>query len=185
MTDFIDRHGYFGCHNKGEAPEWSIRDGHTYADRSALRFDPEEPGKPRVFVHPAMDPSYDGKPSMISETTWNRPNRYRSEAPLYSTPPMAPSGQRRDRPLRARHGVVVGEAGLLHAAVDVDVAGDDGPVSGRRLDLPQGAGRAPGDLLVDLNLKLGDLFDLQGTPMPAGRRTSTNSASRTCRRERP
>ena len=30
-----------------------------------------------------MDPSYDNKPSMNSETTWNRPNRYRSEAPLY------------------------------------------------------------------------------------------------------
>ena len=51
-----------------------VRDGQTYIDRSALRFDPEEPGKPRLFAHPAMDPHYDGKPSMISETTWNRPN---------------------------------------------------------------------------------------------------------------
>ncbi len=81
--DFVDRHGYFGCNDKGEAAEWSIRDGHTYSDRSALRFDAEEPGKPKQFVHPAMDPHYDGKPSMISETTWNRPNRFRSEAPLY------------------------------------------------------------------------------------------------------
>jgi hypothetical protein len=30
-----------------------------------------------------MDPEYAGLPSMISETTWTRPNRYRSEAPLY------------------------------------------------------------------------------------------------------
>ncbi len=30
-----------------------------------------------------MDPHYNGKPSMISETTWTRPNRFRSEAPLY------------------------------------------------------------------------------------------------------
>jgi len=30
-----------------------------------------------------MDPHYDGKPSMISETTFCRPNRHRSEAPLY------------------------------------------------------------------------------------------------------
>jgi hypothetical protein len=81
--DFIDRHGYFGCDHKGDNAAWSLRNGHTYADRSALRFEAEEPGKPRQFVHPAMDPHYEGKPSMLSETTWNRPNRFRSEAPLY------------------------------------------------------------------------------------------------------
>src|SRR5262249_52334645 len=81
--DFVDRHGYFGCQNAGEASEWSIRDGHTYVERSALKFENEEQGKPASFVHPAMDPHYDNKPSMISETTWNRPNRHRGEAPLY------------------------------------------------------------------------------------------------------
>ena len=90
--DFIDRHGYFGCDSKGESAEWSIRDGHTFADRSALRFDPEEPGKPKAFNHPAMDLGYDGKPSMISETTWSRPNRYRSEAPLYYAAYGGPAG---------------------------------------------------------------------------------------------
>jgi hypothetical protein len=82
-TDFIDRHGYFSANLRGPNSEWSIRDGHLYMDRSALRFDAEIPGKPRQFVHPAMDPEYNGMPSMISETTWNRPNRYRTEAPLY------------------------------------------------------------------------------------------------------
>jgi hypothetical protein len=81
--DFIDRHGYFGCNHKGDNAEWSVRNGHTYSDRSGLRFDAEQPGKPRQFVQPAMDPHYDDKPSMISETTWNRPNRFRGEAPLY------------------------------------------------------------------------------------------------------
>jgi hypothetical protein len=81
--DFIDRHGYFGCNHKGDNAEWSVRNGHTYSDRSALRFDAEEPGKPKQFIHPAMDPHYDGRPSMLSESTWNRPNRFRSEAPLY------------------------------------------------------------------------------------------------------
>src|SRR5262249_51521751 len=65
VTDFIDRHGYFGCRGQGESAEWSLRDGHTYADRSALRFEPEEPGKPKLFLHPVMDPSYDNKTSMI------------------------------------------------------------------------------------------------------------------------
>jgi hypothetical protein len=79
----VDRHGYFECNHKGENAAWSIRNGHTYSDRSALRFDAPEPTKPRQFVHPVMDPHYDAKPSMISETTFCRPNRYRSEAPLY------------------------------------------------------------------------------------------------------
>lgn len=81
--DFVDRHGYFECHHKGDNAAWSIRPSHTYSDRSALRFDPDEPGKPRQFVHPVMDPHYNDKPSMISETTFTRPNRYRSEAPFY------------------------------------------------------------------------------------------------------
>ncbi|HWW03453.1 MAG TPA: hypothetical protein VNZ64_27370 [Candidatus Acidoferrum sp.] len=81
--DFIDRHGYFGSNQKGDSAEWSVRNGHTYTDRSGLRFEAEQPGKPRQFVHPSMDPHYDGKPSMLSETTWNRPNRFRGEAPLY------------------------------------------------------------------------------------------------------
>ncbi len=81
--DFMDRHGYFECNHKGDNAAWSIRNGHTYSDRSALRFDAPDPTKPRQFVHPVMDPHYDRKPSMISETTFCRPNRYRSEAPLY------------------------------------------------------------------------------------------------------
>src|SRR6185503_14725745 len=83
VGDFIDRHGYFECHHQGDNAAWSIRNGHTYSDRSALRFDAGEPGKPKQFVHPVMDPQYGDKPSMISETTFTRPNRFRSEAPLY------------------------------------------------------------------------------------------------------
>jgi hypothetical protein len=83
VGEFIDRHGYFSCNHKGPFAEWSLRDGQTYSDRSALRFEAEDLNQPRQFVHPAMDPHYDGKPSMISETTWTRPNRFRSEAPLY------------------------------------------------------------------------------------------------------
>jgi hypothetical protein len=80
VGDFIDRHGYWGGLHQGEEASWSIRNGHTYTQRSALRFDPPEPGKPRVISHPVFDPKYNGLPSMISETTFNRPNRYRTEA---------------------------------------------------------------------------------------------------------
>ena len=150
---------------EGEASEWSIRDGHTYADRSALRFDPEEPGKPKVFVHPAMDPSYDGKPSMISETTWNRPNRYRSEAPLFY----------------AAYGALQDSDAIVHFALDT-AAWSVKPgffMQPWTLMSPAMMGQFPaaaliyrkglvatGDLLVDLNLKLDDLFDLKGTPLP-------------------
>jgi hypothetical protein len=81
--DFVDHHGYFGSNHRGNESAWSIRTGHTYSDVSALRFDAEKPGAPRQFRHPAMDPMYNGRPSTISETTWNRPNRYRGEAPLF------------------------------------------------------------------------------------------------------
>ncbi|MBC8039509.1 MAG: hypothetical protein H7Y06_03120, partial [Opitutaceae bacterium] len=81
--DFIDHHGYFASNHKGESASWSVRDGHTFSHVSALRFDDQQPGKPRSISNPAMDPMYNGLPSMISEIAWNRPNRHRSEAPLY------------------------------------------------------------------------------------------------------
>ena len=54
----------------------------SIATRSPFR-PPKCTANSKVFAHPSMDPSYDDKPSMISETTWNRPNRFRSEAPLF------------------------------------------------------------------------------------------------------
>jgi hypothetical protein len=164
VTDFIDRHGYFGCNMKGEA-EWSIRDGYTYSDRSALRFEAEEPGKPRLFVHPAMDPSYDNKPSMISETTFNRPNRYRSEAPLFY----------------ASYGSLQGSDSIVHFALDgINWSVKPGYfMQPWTIATPAMMGQFPaaalvyrkglvgeGRLMVDLNLKLDDILDLKGTPLP-------------------
>ncbi len=163
--DFIDRHGYFGCNDKGEAAEWSIRVGHTYSDRSALRFDAEEPGKPKQFVHPVMDPSYDDKPSMISETTFNRPNRFRSEAPLYY----------------AAYGALQGTDCVVHFAFDGDRWATHYGIFTQpwTVATPAMMGQFPaaaliyrrglvdeGKLLVDLTLNLDDLYKLQGTPLP-------------------
>lgn len=165
VGDFVDRHGYFSCLGRGEASEWSIRDGHTYRDRSALRFEAEEAGKPRSFVHPAMDPSYDGKPSMISETTWNRPNRYRSEAPLFY----------------AVYGALQDTDAIVHFALDsaswsvkpgffmqpwtLMSPAMMGQFPAAALIYRQGL-VAPGDVLVELNLGMRDLFELKGTPLP-------------------
>lgn len=163
--DFIDRHGYFSCNHKGEAAEWSIRNGHTYSDRSALRFEAETPGKPKQFAHPVMDPHYGGKPSVITETTFNRPNRYRSEAPLYF----------------AAYGALQDTDCLVHFALDSATwAVKPGYfMQPWTLMTPAMAGQfpatallyrkglvSPGEVLVELNLGVKNLLALQGTPLP-------------------
>lgn len=163
--DFIDRHGYFAGSHKGDSAEWSIRDGHVYADRSALRFDGAEPGKPKSFVHPAMDPEYAGMPSMISETTFNRPNRFRTEAPLFF----------------AAYGALQDTDGIVHFAYD----GARWSVKPNfwmqpwTLSSPTMLGQfpataliyrkglvAPGAVLAKVPLATNDLFALKGTPLP-------------------
>ncbi|SIN74229.1 hypothetical protein SAMN05444166_0577 [Singulisphaera sp. GP187] len=163
-TDFIDRHGYFSCLAKGENSDWSIRNGHTYADRSALRFDPEQPGKPKEFAHPASDPQYGSKPSMISETTFNRPNRYRSEAPLFY----------------AAYGALQDSDAIVHFAQDSPTwAVKPGYfMQPWTLMSPAMMGQfpaaaliyrnalvKPGAVLVDLDLNLEDLLSLKGSPL--------------------
>ena len=167
MCDFMDRHGYFDCLHKGDNAAWSIRNGHTYADRSALRFDPSQPGKPRTFVHPAMDIRYNNLPSMISETTWTRPNRYRGEAPLYL----------------AAYGSLQNSSAIVHFAFD----GSGWNVKPGfwmqpwTLMSPAMMGQfpaaallfrqqlvAPGDVLADIHLNINDLKALKGTPLPQG-----------------
>jgi hypothetical protein len=163
--DFIDRHGYFSCYHKGPNSEWSIRDGHTYRDRSALRFDAMSAEGSKQFVHPVMDPEYNGKPSMISETTWNRPNRYRSEAPLYY----------------ACYGALQGSDAIVHFAFD----GAKWSVKPGywmqpwTLMTPAMMGQFPaaaliyrkglvheGKVLAKVNLATNSLFQLTGTPLP-------------------
>ncbi len=165
--DFIDRHGYFSCNHKGQDSAWSIRPGQTYSDRSALRFDAETPGKPKEFEHPVMDPHYDDKPSMISETTWTRPNRFRSEAPLYL----------------AVYGALQDSDAIVHFALDgADWAVKPGYfMQPWTLMTPAMMGQfpaaalifrrglvSPGAVLADIRLNTNDLLQLQGTPLPQG-----------------
>lgn len=163
--DFIDRHGYFECNHKGDNAAWSIRTGHTYSDRSALRFDAPDPTKPRQFVHPVMDPHYDRKPSMISETTFCRPNRYRSEAPLYF----------------AAYGALQDSDAIVHFAFDgtrwavkpgfwmqpwtLMTPAMMGQFPAAALIYRRGL-IASGQVLADLKLNKTDLLRLKGTPLP-------------------
>ena len=163
--DFLDRHGYVSCGDKGPNSDWAIMVGQTYLDRSALRFDAEALNAPRQFVNPVMDVHYDDKPSMISETTFNRPSRYRSEAPLYF----------------ACYGALQHSDGIVHFALD----GSDWSVKPRyfmqpwTLMSPAMMGQfpaaaliyrrglvAPGAEMANINLKVDDIESLTGTPLP-------------------
>jgi len=167
VGDFIDRHGYFDSNRKGDSAEWSMRDGHTYSDRSAYRFDSEAPGKPKEFFHPAMDPHYNGMPSMISETTWCRPNRFRGEAPLYL----------------ASYGALQHSDAIVHFALDsAHWAVKPGFfMQPWTLMSPAMMGQfpaaaliyrralvAPGAVVAEVNLNEEDLLRLKGTPLPQG-----------------
>jgi hypothetical protein len=164
IGDFVDRHGYFSGDRVGPNG-WALLDGQVYSDRDALRFDPPSPGKPALFVHPVMDVHYDGKPSTITEASFDRPNRYRSEAPLYF----------------ACYGALQDSNAFFLNAMDSDhwsvkpnyfmqpwtlLSPDTmGQFPAAALIYRRGL-ISPGEVLVDLNLKIADLENLSGTPMP-------------------
>ncbi|MDX2187333.1 MAG: hypothetical protein SFV32_10395 [Opitutaceae bacterium] len=163
-TDFVDRHGYLGVNAKGESSEWSIREGHDYRDRRVFRLESEE-STTKSFVHPAMEIEYNGKPSMISETTWNRPNRHRGEAPFFI----------------ATYGALQGTDGIVHFAFDGSKwqAKPNFWMQPWTLMSPAMMGQFPvaarvyrqglvdeGSVLADVVLNKADLLALQGTPLP-------------------
>ncbi len=112
-----------------------------------------------------MDPKYDNKPSMISETTWNRPNRHRGEAPLY----LSAFGALQDSDC------------IVHFAKDgVDWSVKPGYfMQPWTLTAPTQFGQFPaaaliyrrglvkiGDVMADVSLAVDDLLNLSGTPLP-------------------
>jgi len=79
---FIDRHATSAATTRAKRPNGPLRDGQTSqiaAPCDSRRKSP--PGKPRQLSSPVMDPHYNGKPSMISETTFCRPNRLSLRGP--------------------------------------------------------------------------------------------------------
>lgn len=87
VGDFIDHHhAYYNGHHSGPDSAWALRDDHLYSNRSLLRLDPKDLAEPgRDYEIPFAKPTWNGMPSMVSETAWLRPNRFRTEAvPLYA-----------------------------------------------------------------------------------------------------
>lgn len=72
-TDALDRHGYFGGTHTGDGANYSVRVGHTYADRCALKFPEELPIKVNQWTD---------FPQLISEIAWNRPNRFVADSTM-------------------------------------------------------------------------------------------------------
>jgi hypothetical protein len=75
-VDVIDKHGYFGGPHGGEGSGWSVRDGQTYQDKTAM-YDPTS--VPFQYVR------LPGHPHIQTEIAWNKPNRFIAEGePLVS-----------------------------------------------------------------------------------------------------
>lgn len=90
--DILDQHGYFGGRHEGQGSSYSLRVGHTYADRAAVL----EPG-----ALPFVVSEFDGHPHVVSEIGWPSPNRFRAEYP----------------PLLAAYGALQGVDGFFQFAV--------------------------------------------------------------------
>ena len=75
-VEVIDKHGYFGGEHKGEGSGWSVRNGQTYEDKTAM-YDPTS--VPFQYMR------LPGHPHIQTEIAWNKPNRFIAEAePLIS-----------------------------------------------------------------------------------------------------
>lgn len=82
--DFIDRHGsYFGSARNGQGASWSVREDHEFANRSALKFQPQKIGEGPFYSSPIWNIQYNYYPNVISETNFTRFNKYRGESQLY------------------------------------------------------------------------------------------------------
>ncbi len=159
---FMDRHGYFGGSVTGDGSQsYSVRVGHAYHDRAAVRFDPPEPGGDRVFALPIMDHTYNGLPSIISEIAWSRPNRFRADGVV----------------LMAAYGALQGTDAIHHFATTG--ATWEQMLSKWPLQAPLTMGQYPAtallyrqglidtaDLVADIRLSLDQVYGLAGTPVP-------------------
>ena len=74
-ADVIDKHGYFGGKHEGSdnAAGYSVREGHTFEDKSGL-LDPD--AVPISYLQIV------GKPHIHTEIAWNKPNRFIAEGNL-------------------------------------------------------------------------------------------------------
>ncbi len=73
--DVIDRHGYFSGPHEGEGAGWSVRVGHTFESRAAVRAPQDLPLRVEQVS---------GFPQIISELGFTQPNAYRADGVFLS-----------------------------------------------------------------------------------------------------
>jgi hypothetical protein len=154
--DFFDRHGYFDIGHEGEAASYSIRNGHTFSDASALTF----PGN--NFSLPIFDIRYDNKPSTITELNWTPPNRLRADLPLVSAAYGLLQGS--DALFFFASASPSWESGIGKFGIRTPVIAGQYPATAYlfRKGLVK-----PGPVAVEANLRLSNLLNLEGAPVTA------------------
>ncbi|MGF1484341.1 MAG: hypothetical protein ACFBZ8_08250 [Opitutales bacterium] len=81
-ADFMDRHGYYGSSTEGPSNSFDVLDTQVYYDRAAVKFQNNEGVDEGSFGHVVYDLRHNNLPSIISETDYPEPNRYRADQPF-------------------------------------------------------------------------------------------------------
>ncbi len=154
--DAMDRHGYFGGRHEGPRAGYSLSVSDLYEDRSALLFTNND------FSLPLFDTRWQNLPSMVSEVNWPTPNRFRAELPLLAAGYGALQGS------DAIHFFALGGAdwSQTHGKFDLQSPAILGQFPASALIFRQGLVRT-GPPAVALDLKLSNLFKLEGMPLSA------------------
>ncbi|MBW3624342.1 MAG: hypothetical protein KY468_13120 [Armatimonadetes bacterium] len=162
VADFFDRHGYYGGPHEGERAGYSLSAGDRYRDRSALRFESgaKEGGQGPDFSLPLNDIVYHRKPSTLSEVNWTPPNRYLADFPLLTAAYSALQGS--DAPYFFALAGPGWQETESKFSIQTPVIMGQFPATAYlyRMGLVK---EAPAVVEVDLNL--GDLKALKGTPV--------------------
>ena len=148
--DVLDRHGYFGGPHTGDGAGYSVRVGHAFQDRAAVK----NPLRLPIQVHQSA-----GWPHIISELGWTNPNRFRAEATFIASAYGALGG------IDGIYFFAVGsnflrDTSMAKFAVSCPVIAGTFPAAAlmyRRGDV------AEGGVVFHETLKLADLFALAGS----------------------
>jgi hypothetical protein len=160
-ADFMAQQGYYSPAHEGERASFSISKGDRYANGSVLLLPTKKVGGQETVAEPPIvrDISYNHMPSIITETSWVPPNRYRADMPL----------------VQAAYGSLQGTDGFFFFAtasptweqfiqkfsIRTPVAMGQFPAAA--LIYRKGLVK-PGEPIIDANLNLNDLVALKGGP---------------------
>jgi hypothetical protein len=148
--DVIDRHGYFGGKHSGEGASYSVREGHTYTDRTGL-YGPD---------CLTREIQYGMRPHFVSEYNYPMPNRFRAESP----PLAALYGALTGTDCYVHFALGVAEWQRSHSKFSVYTPVTMGQFPALSLIFRRGYVK-PGPVVYHVTASLADLYQLKGTPV--------------------